>query len=211
MKGICFIEPLVAATVIGLKTQTRRIMNPQMPFDNMDYHDSGPFSGLWVGTSKKLIGEYPREPKYKVGEVLYLKEPYLIVAPRSICYKYGTANKADKWKNKLFMPAYAARFFIKITAVRSERLQDITDNDCIREGIAMREPSIYGLRQGGALPHISNLGQTPRKAYAALIDKINGRGTWDFNPWIWVYDYIQCDWNGNEFASVADLKEFSDN
>ncbi len=166
MKGICFIEQLTLATVEGYKTQTRRL----------------------------------GKPRFKIGEVVYLKEPYAIVENGSRfardgvpvgapLYKYNYPHCAIKWKNKLFMPAEVARYFIRITAVRPERLQNISDNDCMREGIiASKDP--IGMPDGyNWVPYSNYQYLTPRLAYAALIDKINGRGTWGSNPWVWVYDY----------------------
>ena len=93
------------------------------------------------------------------------------------------------------MSASAARHFIKITGVRAERLQDITEEDCFREGITVCDYGgmqciVYGLQKG---LFFDELRTTPIKAYAALIDKINGKGTWDSNPFVWVYDYKLID------------------
>jgi len=122
MRGICLIEPLFYSTIEGRKTMMRR----------------------------------KETSNYKIGEVLYLKEPYHIfdeegdVCPYKCLYKYGKEDfltqeehnavvteilKLKAWKNKLFIPESAARYFIKITGVRKERLQDISDEDCIAEGI----------------------------------------------------------------------------
>ena len=187
MKGICFTEPLFHKVVKGEKTQTRRIINPQpderglrttnIMFEN--YHGKG------------FI------PKYNVGEVVYLKEPYIYEYGREekwykYYYKFSTADILElkvigvdiKWKNKLFMPESAARYFIEITAVRAERLQDISDEDCMKEGIC---PKLDGL---SFVNEVNNIAYpTPKRAYAALIDEINGKGTWEKNPWVWVYDF----------------------
>ena len=92
------------------------------------------------------------------------------------------------------MPESAARYFIKITAVSVERLQDISEEDCLREGITIgrdfrfhKEPYYYceGVLNNGRLMMFKTLTQT----YATLIDKINGKGTWNKNPYVWVYDF----------------------
>lgn len=209
MKGICFIEPLHDKTVKKIKVQTRRIVNPQpleivcstiidnnLLFEARDENDALVFI----------------KPRYKVGDILYLKEPYKkwtrgLSEGRhtSILYKYGEETPCNKvgvdgssyytdWKNKLFMPAYAARHFIKITGVRAERLQDITEEDCRREGIL--DVEFYpdeGFPLSIGHTHYDDgksvLYTTRKKAYSALIDKINGKGTWDSNPFMWVYDY----------------------
>ena len=202
MKGICFKEPLFHATIEGRKTMTRRIMKPQP-------------QGCFVPTNDGYSdGHYTSfKPRYRVGEIVYLKEPYRLekidAGLYKIHYQFGSERIIDVHKfavkpikianifsaqkraksgfaNKLFMPEWCARYFIKITAVRSEWLQDISDEDCLKEGVVQREPGIWGLDLGR---HISNLGKSPREAFATLIDKINGRGTWERNPCVWAYDY----------------------
>lgn len=84
--------------------------------------------------------------------------------------------------NKMFMPEWAARTFIKITGAECERLQDISDEDCFREGI-------YDDGAGYVYEPNGIAYSTPREAYAAEIDMINGKGTWDSNPYVWSYYY----------------------
>jgi hypothetical protein len=186
MKGICFIEPLFSKVVAGQKTQTRRIITQQP--DGRGLRSSNvPFED-WHGNEFK--------PKYMVGETVYLKEPYLSLNNQEpvLIYKYGE-DYSDveelspiKWSNKLFMPQYAARHFIKITGVRAERLRDISEEDCIKEGITKHK--VIRLDRIWYVTVNEQSGwPTAQKAYAALIDHINGKGTWDSNPWVWVYDF----------------------
>lgn len=206
MKGICFIEPLHGKTVKKIKVQTRRII------PNCDSLRESPFkkSGYETWHGKEL------KPRYNVGEILYLKEPYRFPPDVDFIvykfdypngrYEYPGCDKIDTnvdWKNKLFMPASAARHFIKITAVRAERLQDISNEDCIKEGIyqteCIAEDYFEPVYENGYNATSKKSGilciqyDTPREAYAALIDAINGKDTWDNNPWVWVYDYELID------------------
>ena len=187
MKGICFKEPLFHATVRGSKTQTRRIMRPQ-PDDGQIWNS---ILGLGI------------KPRYKKGELLYLKEPYIDDLNMDKTYfKYspddvkevgewlkmqaGEVKSAKKiWKNKLFMPQSEARYFIKITDVRVERLQEITEDDCIKEGIEMNNYPHRGWYWMEGYYSTDD----PILAYERLIDKINGKGTWESNPFVFVYDY----------------------
>ncbi len=209
MKGICFKEPLFHAIVEGRKTQTRRIVvDSHKLSDGVVAHA---YEDGSVGFFKDgfLLGI--RKPRYTVGETLYLKEPYLQdchelehslgterIANGKCLYRYAgdviTVDDKDSpfgaWKNKLFMPERWARYFIKVTAVRCERLQDISEEDCFKEGIVkdvFHLPHMYGLKMNER--YVSVYKDSARKAYAALIDKINGNGTWDSNPWVWVYDF----------------------
>lgn len=203
MKGICFKEPLHEKTVKNMKVQTRRIIKPQ-PLDIV----------CSTIIDNKLLFETRDEndalvflkPRYNVGDVLYLKEPYKkwtrgLSEGRhtSILYKYGEDTPCDKvgtegssyytdWKNKLFMPAYAARHYIKITSVRAERLQDISDEDSIKEGIE-EERNWGNGTEWFTYCNGTHSFDTPRESYKALINSIDGKDTWDSNPWVWVYDY----------------------
>lgn len=95
-------------------------------------------------------------------------------------------------KNKLFMPEKYARYFIEITAVRAERLQDITEEDCIKEGIEYSPEAVpIGYPFGAVFPYNNGFHNytTAKEAYAALINNISGKGTWERNPFVWVYDF----------------------
>jgi hypothetical protein len=164
---------------------------------------------------------FPVKPKYKPWETLYLKEPYCLecdfrqnedgkewTASGKILYRYGgdripghAKDSFGKWqnRNKLFMPEKYARYYIRITDVRAERLQEISDEDCIKEGIietcSIAEDYYDPVFENGIdMSRKINGGMiiqydSPREAYAALIDKISGKGAWESNPFVWVYDF----------------------
>lgn len=209
MKGICFKPHLHELTVQGVKNQTRRIIISRTGYFQV-CSKNGVITNIWQTDADEWTGDnlIPVKPRYNVGEALYLKEPYiddsdmlftaypihetLTYGDGSTLYQYGNdTSRLDsiygdkvKWENKLFMPSKYARTFIEITAVRAERLQDISDEDCIREGILSKmDNCVY-------LNGIDNVGYLePKDAYASLINAINGKGTWDSNPYVWVYDY----------------------
>jgi hypothetical protein len=202
MKGICFIEPLHEKTVKKIKIQTRRIMSEQpdkIRNINQNLFTEKP-SGIFAKQYETIcpVYSFPMvenkfiKPRYNVGEILYLKEPYNDEDSQyRVLYKFDNDVKGDTkgfWKNKLFMPADCARHFIKIISVHAEKLQDISDEDCIKEGIIQIPQKYNGsfIYSNGFDGEVYN---TSRQAYAALIDKINGKGTWDINPCVWVYDY----------------------
>lgn len=81
------------------------------------------------------------------------------------------------WRLKIgrFLPSWASRITLEVTGVRMERLQDISDEDCLAEGIY---PTRTGLYPG-----------SPRAAYQQLWDEINGSSSWDANPWVWRVEF----------------------
>lgn len=215
MKGICFTEPLHHKVVKGEKTQTRRMINPEPIIKNDWFIDEiegwkqAPFAVVLKLRNREQyeIMQF-LNPKYKVGEIVYLKEPYILYQEEyqeskssqsgiQYAYKFGnhlsideiTGKSDSKWKNKLFMPESAARYFIEITAVRAERLQDISEDDCIKEGIdSFFNPLFSETRYKDYLNPNSEC-RSPQSSYASLINKINGKGTWEKNPFVWVYDF----------------------
>lgn len=165
MKGICFKEQLFGLVVSGRKTVTRRMSD-----------------------------------RYAIGEILFLKEPYFVNEDGSVDYKSDKKVNHERWRNKLFMPEKYARYFIKIKDKRQERLQDITEEECIKEGIVEVSFSLIDFpdRFLTIKGHIAKLYKnridsesyfTAIDAFAALIDKINGNGTWDSNLIITRYEF----------------------
>lgn len=201
MKGICYKEPLFHFTIRNRKTQTRRIIS----FNKKTKAAVGDEEAV----SRQKSNEATVKPRYTIGEVIYLKEPYYKAESGRIVYRFDCPdcispplNSTIKWKNKLFMPESVARYFIRITGVRIEPLQDIRDEDCIKEGIIEKRAegrdltdnnsiSAYGIPEMATdtTVYATDWYDTPREAYAVLFDSINGKGTWHSNPFVWVYDY----------------------
>ena len=193
MNGICFIKPLFNAVVEGRKTQTRRVIDNKTLEKLEDYWSWYDFA-LAQRTHEVSVEPDKTESfaRYKVGEILYLKEPYYDYGLGTILYKYSGDYVGDYegafesmvWENKLFMPEKYARYFIEITGVRCERLQDISDEDCEKEGI-MKEADypiyyVFGSRGIGY--------DTTKQAFSALINSIK-KGIWEQNAYVWVYDF----------------------
>lgn len=135
--------------------------------------------------------------RYKVGEVVAVAQSY------EQAYRQGNMDADDaiirglKYDpgmcNKMYVRAALMPHQIRITGIRCERLQDISDEDCMKEGVvAMADFKIRGCsRKLFALPRCeyAQIFNTPRQAFAALIDKVSGRGTWNRNPWVAAYEF----------------------
>jgi hypothetical protein len=162
---------------------------------SLDSHLTG-----WNGTVEETGESKEFKPRYKIGETVYLKEPFNITNPKKPLYKYngdviglyslnGVEAKEQYWIHEKLMPEKFARYFIKITGVRCERLQDISDEDCLKEKISI----VSAL--GGQIFYECNMNektyicQSIKRAYAKFIDHISGKGTWERNPFVWVYDF----------------------
>ena len=192
MKKIMFNDKygLTKAVLKGRKTMTRRIATNEEVFWPI-YGDTPPpcksgFVSLVDGTI-----EIARS-KYAVGEVVAVAQSYKDTGnyPESYIIDEFHPNIEFEagWNNKMFVRADLMIHQVRITDVRVERLQDISDEDCLREGV-YNLLSTHGDGKDGYFFPDSKPYNTPRQAFAALIDKVSGKGTWESNPWVFVYEF----------------------
>ena len=201
MKGILFKEEMYNAVVSGMKLQTRRIIKlPENAYGGFQLtrNKEGVYTGIYaLDENEQAIKPGTEDawkifPRYNIGETVYLKEPYLDYPETDkIDYKFSTVFSRNliKWKNKLFMKAIHARNFIKITDIRIERLHNISESDCIAEGILPMVDSTgaHGFRYKSYDDGI--MWSTAKHAYRNLWKSINGRRSWIESPFVFVYEF----------------------
>lgn len=191
MKKIMFNDKygLTQAVLEGRKTQTRRII--KMPDYDEEYLDTA-FD--WDFRESVIIDRYA---KYCVGEIVAIAQNYRDAGIDFIqCdirpnhnHKWGHTCNMKGWNNKMFVQPEVMPHQIRITNVRVERLQDISDDDCLAEGIikwnaGQKDIPFY------AYPNAKNPDfDTPKEAYAELIGKVGKKGDWQSNPYVFVYDF----------------------
>lgn len=129
--------------------------------------------------------------RYKVGEVVAVAQNYSSFY--NILDNTRPIPEGAGWDNKMYVSADLMPHQIRITGIKCERLQDISNEDCMKEGVV---DVTYFKIQGCpyelfALPGRENetTFNTPKQAFAALIDKVSVRGTWESNPWVMVYEF----------------------
>lgn len=196
MQKIMFNDRYMLTDLVlsGQKTQTRRIIKPQD--ERLDYLRGWNLD--WGFAEFGREGETPLRlyPKYYVGEVVAVAMRYKtiyerVVRTREYIEEIERKYRKEKgWTNKMYVKPDSMPFTIKITNIRVERLQNISDEDCMKEGI---EKMLVG---GDHLYSFLDKKRyewtdlrTPQEAFVALIDKINGKGTWESNPYVWVYEF----------------------
>lgn len=181
MKKIMFNDKygLTQAVLEGRKTQTRRTF-------------------LKPGEENLLQGVTPEyiitvRSRYKVGETIAIAQSYKDIHAE-ILREVGDLDlkkeflQSKGYKNKMFVRAEKMPHAIRITNIRIERLQDISEKDCMKEGLEWAHGLFY-VNYNKDTGSRMNLGNTPREAFAALIDRISGKGTWARNPYVFVYDF----------------------
>lgn len=211
MKKIMFADrfALTQAVLNGMKTQTRRIITPQPEYtDNGGVLWKGNLYGLSTSGPSDVEGAYRNFAStlninkeyrgYRIGEIVAVAQNYtdagvgvqklsklaLQESPASASVNF--LKKVAGFSNKMFVRADLMPHQIRITNLRVQRLQDITDEECAKEGILVGKTtsSFWDERLKDTRFYPS-----PREAYAELIDRISGRGTWESNPYVFVYDF----------------------
>ena len=200
MKKIMFNDryDLTQAVLEGRKNMTRRICKEQ----HWSFSD--------IIAAKNGVFHFEK-PKYEIGEVVAIAQPYRKViachASRENPFSHDWMRNEKGWNNKMFVRAELMPRKIKITSIKVEHLQDISDEDCLKEGVekdgtcywisidynrADKEEIVHQLsdhlpnRQGKMEDYFWN---SPRKCFANLIDLVCGKGTWESNPWVFAYDF----------------------
>ena len=182
---------LTQAVLEGRKTMTRRVAN------------------AWERQDGTLSGWMPGA--YKVGEDVAVAQPYKDIVENkhfiNQCLANGEVPSAKKydagWNNKMFTSSYYMPHRIRITGIKVERLQDISEEDALREGVQMfdtPEGKVYvaggvyvgedaRLKIAKGMINLAKPFGTAREAFAVLIDKVSGKGTWQRNPWVFAYEF----------------------
>lgn len=200
MKPILFSTPMVQAILDGRKTMTRRVIKSK--------HESGLFrvckrvtDGAITEITSLDWDESPKndctndiQPKYKVGDILWVRETWArhldtdLFLYRSDC---GYIQVGWNWKPSIFMPFDACRIFLEVTDVRAEKLGEISSADAIAEGIESFRP-VPGDGPSVTLYRDYTGGQwtaDPIESFKSLWRSING--DWNPDQWVWVYSFKQ--------------------
>ena len=211
MKKIMFNNKygLTEAVLEGRKTQTRRILNPTTLFQRLETYEgwSNEDISAWKrscnrrfyeskgDTLKQMLDYALSSSRYKLGETIAIAQSYKDihaevlreVGPWDLKKEF---RQSKGYTNKMFVRAERMPHAIRITNIRVERLQDISEEDCLKEGI-WRDDNV-GLEGTTYWYHgLANSSfRTPQEAYASLIDRISGKGTWASNPYVFVYDFV---------------------
>lgn len=200
-RGILFSAPMVRALLAGTKTQTRRAVKPQPIM-----RDGEP---IWPKDARRPKGRGFEDCPYgRPGDRLWVRETWCQTSTHGIvCRADGEiSDEFGPWKPSIHMPRWASRITLEITDVRVERLQEISEADAIAEGIERLKDHPLGFPVWKVCDHqdgtpgvevLDYVGRDwtkdPRRAYQALWLSINGPGSWDANPWVWVIEFRRID------------------
>jgi hypothetical protein len=184
-RPILFSAPMVRALLAGTKTQTRRAIKFKRWHRVEERDDGTPWP--WMQSDDNDAGVWLRCPYGVPGDRLWVREAYRLCveadstrpgdtdAAYRVWYEAEAPHQpgAGKLRPSMFMPRWASRITLEITGVRVEQLQDISTADARAEGISRHDcPDWHAVAD-----------------YRALWEQINGAGSWDANPWVWVVEF----------------------
>lgn len=190
-RPILFSTEMVRAILEGRKTQTRRIVKKQP-------HGAGEWVRQLASWLFPNVNPYIKLkcPYGQPGDRLWVRETWFNdMSFGSPEYYYRANGEFDeqferhrlgqvgpfKWRPSIFMPREACRLMLEVTDVRVERLQDISEEDAIAEGISLPNYAEQAIKD--------IFFPEPSAIYSELWESINGKGSWDKNPWIWVIGF----------------------
>ena len=208
-RPILFSAPMVRAILAGTKTQTRRIMKPRKD------RAIGCDLACHELAGEVNAGDYMNAP-WAPGDRLWVRETHAVVPRTAYAWSYGVeqvirpdddhdaaifragwdrSSSGFSWRPSIHMPRWASRITLEVTGVRCERLRDISEADAQAEGVE-RTVTGDGWRRY-ADPSWEAVGLPPfadaRSSFRSLWEHINGTGSWDANPWIWVVSFRRLD------------------
>ena len=209
MKQILFNTEMVRAILDGRKSCTRRIVKHDVKaILNSPYHKEHP-----EVEDKQIISKLCMPP-YQIGDILYVRETwckglerYIYRADYSDTEKFYQGGKEIemKWHPSIHMPKEAARIWLKVTDVRVERLQDITEDETFEEGLDFTPPCLHLTGEnycdidGPCTSKIKYCDMSSGELFGEVlwnptIKKSDlDRNGWNENPWVWVIEFERCD------------------
>lgn len=206
-RPILFSGPMVRALLSGTKTQTRRFIKPQPQHSGFAGRHvlAKDDEGIDLYLHSSTLAAAIRSPYGGAGDCLWVRETWARNANQlsdtrmdiSLAYRAdGETRAMDNgcdlpWRPSIHMPRFASRITLGVTEVRVQRLQDISEEDAVADGIVPHRKGGWWWEQPPAgIAGTNHFGaKTEIDAYRALWESINGPGSWDLNPWVWVIEF----------------------
>jgi hypothetical protein len=185
---------LVDQTRKGNKTQTRRLNGLEEINNNISVYNYDPPQKTFLRKDGKPTTIVVKSPYGQIGDVIWVRETWCKNEREEGKFHYAASvcsPKWDKpnsgWKPSIHMPKEACRLFLEVTDIRPERLQDITEEDAIDEGIECDS-------MGDCKDYLSDdypFLYEPKRSFKSLWKLINGEDSWKSNPWVWRIQFKQ--------------------
>lgn len=208
IKPILFNTEMVRAILDGRKTCTRRLPRKQIEEKYLEYEEwvcaVAPPGSTWL-SEKEFYEEYP---PYQLGDILYVRETFIQIAAHTFWYYADGKSwmlKDLRWKPSIHMPKEAARIWLKVTNVRVERLQEITEDETFEEGLDFTPPCLHLTGEnycdidGPCTSKVKYCDMSAGELFGKVLwdstikkSDIDRYG-WDANPWVWAIEFERCE------------------
>jgi hypothetical protein len=219
---ILFSSPMVQAIMDGVKTMTRRLITKYnsrcgtlLTSDGQGWHSfnwddvvidgkNSNYNYLKVavpadGTRHRIFCKYHPADTFTDDEtatLLWVREGFQIIPPNMIFYKADVENKAKTgWKPSIHMPKEAARLYLPVTGVKAERLHDISETDCLKEGVrkVTKDDIVfkYCIFDDGdkSTTAWQDMPYTAKECFFKYWIKLHGKESYLANPWLWAPEF----------------------
>ena len=179
----------------GRKTMTRRVIKPQPELCGNFYEldKAGWSSGITSITPVYGHSLYYACPYGVPGDRLWVREAFKIEEENRVRYLADIDQPAYErgWRSSIFMPRWASRITLEVVNVRVERLQEISEEGAIAEGISPISPGYNGVMWSAKIADETLCSRDPIDLYSLVWDTLNAkRGySWSSNPWVWVIEF----------------------
>ena len=188
--------PMVQALLAGRKTMTRRVLKPQPGFTGKMWHIAGRGGGCFVSEETEIADAALDHIPFAIGDRLWCREAHWFTDDGDSVPVAGNeqASEGEQLRSPIHMPRWASRLTLVVTDVRVQRVQDISEDDAIAEGIeATRVTEAEILAMPLALP-----------GFRSLWNRIHGPDAWERNDWVAAVTFTthQCNIDQMEKANV---------
>lgn len=190
---------LTEAVLDGRKTMTRRVIPAKAIEYILGEFKQEYFEGTLdvFDSDKKYIEQYYLVEKcgkcFRPGDIVAVAQCYEEALSPLDWVNRLIYKDEPGWKNKMFVRADLMPHHIRITSVRIERLQDISNEDCMREGVRKLEsqncPTMFTFDGWSFKNKVNRCTDSPKEVFEALFKKLSGKKAWDDNPWVFVYSF----------------------
>lgn len=194
-KPILFSTEMVKAILSGRKTQTRRIIKPQPIPHRLGFRHPNVDDGCYAEGA--YIRSFCPYGQGQGEDTLWVRETWAKTVLGEIVFLADTPNLSTKWKPSIHMSRKDCRLILEIEDIRIERLQDISEEDAIAEGIFYTDfapNNKYGWNwHWGKAKSYEDCLSSPKNAFGNLWESVNGAGSWDTNLLVWVIKFKKVD------------------
>ena len=189
-RPIIFSAPMIRALLAGQKTQTRRIVKPQPTTSFWEPYSCPDGRWNWVMKNTGMGSGDPFRCRFgQPGDLLWVREAFRELEYPTINtkadYRFDAEWRGDvdkyKWRPSIHMPRWASRLTLRLTDVRIERLQEISEADAQAEGAPLELRLLDSVRLGATASHTGG--------FERLWESIHGPDSWDANPYVWALTF----------------------